>query len=153
SAPGSEVEGADEAADEVRGPWARLPPGAVFAEPVRRSTDSTGRSRPSERHDPLRQQSAGVGARPELQGALGGQPVRGGRQLLPVERGGESGADHYGERAAGGRPPDREAGMKRLLLLLVASVGHAHVVTAVDSIGLTVSDLDRSVEFYSKVLN
>src|SRR6266853_4653673 len=30
---------------------------------------------------------------------------------------------------------------------------HAPLVTAVDSIGMTVSDLDRSVEFYSKVLS
>jgi len=46
--------------------------------------------------------------------------------------------------------------MKRVLLLLVASLAfageHAGLVTGVDSIGLTVSDLDRSVEFYSKVL-
>src|ERR1044071_917043 len=47
--------------------------------------------------------------------------------------------------------------MKRGTLLLVASLAfageHQRIVTAVDSIGLTVSDLDRSVEFYSKVLN
>src|SRR6267154_4877411 len=30
---------------------------------------------------------------------------------------------------------------------------HASLVTGVDSVGLTVSDLDRSVEFYSKVLS
>ena len=41
-----------------------------------------------------------------------------------------------------------------VLLLLAAALGAADPgrVTAVDSIGLTVSDLDRSVEFYSKVL-
>jgi catechol 2,3-dioxygenase-like lactoylglutathione lyase family enzyme len=33
-----------------------------------------------------------------------------------------------------------------------AAADHRPLVTAVDSIGLTVSDLDRSVEFYSKVL-
>ena len=47
--------------------------------------------------------------------------------------------------------------MKRWLLLLVASLAFAgedgRIVTAVDSIGLTVSDLDRSIEFYSKVLS
>ena len=47
--------------------------------------------------------------------------------------------------------------MKRWLLLLVASLAfageHGRIVTAVDSIGLTVSDLDRSIEFYSKVLS
>jgi catechol 2,3-dioxygenase-like lactoylglutathione lyase family enzyme len=36
---------------------------------------------------------------------------------------------------------------------VLAAAGHAPLVTAVDSIGLTVSDLDRSVEFYSKVLS
>lgn len=44
-----------------------------------------------------------------------------------------------------------------LSLLVVSAVlagaDHAPLVTAVDSIGLTVSDLDRSVEFYSSVLS
>jgi len=35
----------------------------------------------------------------------------------------------------------------------LAAADHQPLVTAVDSIGLTVSDLDRSVEFYSKVLS
>jgi len=35
----------------------------------------------------------------------------------------------------------------------LTAAGHGPLVTAVDSIGLTVSDLDRSVEFYSKVLS
>jgi catechol 2,3-dioxygenase-like lactoylglutathione lyase family enzyme len=47
--------------------------------------------------------------------------------------------------------------MKRWVLLLVASLAFAgergRIVTAIDSIGLTVSDLDRSVEFYSRVLH
>jgi len=36
---------------------------------------------------------------------------------------------------------------------VLAAADHRSLVTAVDSIGLTVSDLDRSVEFYSKVLS
>jgi len=36
---------------------------------------------------------------------------------------------------------------------VVAAGEHPPLVTAVDSIGMTVSDLDRSVEFYSKVLS
>ncbi|NOT63347.1 MAG: glyoxalase [Acidobacteria bacterium] len=39
-----------------------------------------------------------------------------------------------------------------LCLLLVTGLAQAPLVTAVDSIGLTVSDVDRSVEFFSKVL-
>src|SRR5271166_4828674 len=35
----------------------------------------------------------------------------------------------------------------------LAAADHQPLVTGVDSIGLTVSDLDRSVEFYSKVLS
>src|SRR6266700_3787267 len=35
----------------------------------------------------------------------------------------------------------------------LAAADHPPLVTAVDSIGLTVSDLDRSVDFYSKVLS
>jgi catechol 2,3-dioxygenase-like lactoylglutathione lyase family enzyme len=48
--------------------------------------------------------------------------------------------------------------MRRVLLsfafscLTVTAGGNKPLVTAVDSIGITVSDLDRSVEFYSKVL-
>src|SRR4051794_19668708 len=47
---------------------------------------------------------------------------------------------------------------RRLLLSFVLTCGaltagqRAPLVTGVDAIGLTVSDLDRSVEFYSKVL-
>src|SRR5215469_11164427 len=36
---------------------------------------------------------------------------------------------------------------------VLAAADHRPLVTAVDSISLTVSDLDRSVEFYSKVLS
>src|ERR1051326_3616176 len=48
--------------------------------------------------------------------------------------------------------------LRRILLLVfagcaLAASDHGPLVTAVDSIGLTVSDLDRSVEFYSKVLS
>ena len=49
--------------------------------------------------------------------------------------------------------------LRRVFLSLVlfgsvlAAAERAPLVTAVDSIGLTVSDLDRSVEFYSKVLS
>ena len=48
---------------------------------------------------------------------------------------------------------------RRIFLSLVLFCGvlaagdHRPLVTGVDSIGLTVSDLDRSVEFYSKVLS
>src|SRR3954471_2461109 len=37
--------------------------------------------------------------------------------------------------------------------VLQASEAERPLITAVDSIGITVSDLDRSVEFYSKVLS
>ena len=40
-----------------------------------------------------------------------------------------------------------------LLCRVLTAAEHRPLVTAVDSIGLTVSDLDRSVEFYSKVLS
>ncbi len=40
-----------------------------------------------------------------------------------------------------------------LLCGVLSAAEHTPLVTAVDSIGLTVSDLDRSVEFYSKVLS
>ena len=46
-------------------------------------------------HDPGRRRWT------ELPGARGGQSLRGGRQLLPLERRGESGAHDHGQRAAG----------------------------------------------------
>src|SRR5262249_19185695 len=77
-----------------------------------------------------------------------------------VQRGSESGADHYGERIASRRSRDREdeVAMRFAFSLIfaasaLAASDHAPLVTAVDSIGITVSDLDRSVEFYSKVLS
>jgi len=39
-----------------------------------------------------------------------------------------------------------------LSFLLFTSFGFAHVVKSVDAIGVTVADMDRSVEFFSKVL-
>src|SRR5262249_3681979 len=82
------------------------------------------------------------------------------RELLPVQRRRQPGADDHGECPAGRRSPDGAPVMtRRALLLLFASCAllfggdHGALVTAVDSIGLTVSDLDRSVEFYSKVLS
>lgn len=42
--------------------------------------------------------------------------------------------------------------MLRRTLLTFAFIGRAWAATGVDSIGITVSDLDRSVEFYTKVL-
>ena len=99
-------------------------------------------------------------ARPQLQGARSGQPVRGGRQLLPVERRGQSGADDHGQRAARGRSPDREDELMMRRSLPVSphgrgSVGRHAIRWSPASIrsAITVSDLDRSVEFYSKVLN
>jgi catechol 2,3-dioxygenase-like lactoylglutathione lyase family enzyme len=40
-----------------------------------------------------------------------------------------------------------------LSLFLLATAANEPVVTALDSVGLTVSDMDRSVEFFSKVLS
>src|ERR1051326_2178969 len=40
-----------------------------------------------------------------------------------------------------------------MLVCVCGSVGAQGLVKSVDSIGITVSDIDRSVEFFSKVLN
>ena len=155
------------------------------AQPVRRPAHSAGRRRASERHDPLRPRPAHVGARRQLQGARRRQPLRRGRQLLPVERRGESGADDHGQRAARRRPPARAArrarrrGARRWrndavrsvsrfalrsALLVAASCASALApsacaaptsplpVTRVDAVGITVSDMDRAVAFYTRVL-
>lgn len=42
--------------------------------------------------------------------------------------------------------------MRALLLLVLAARAFAATVSGLDSVGLTVSDLDRSLEFYTKVL-
>src|SRR3954447_12837395 len=46
------------------------------------------------------------------------------------------------------------ANLAALLLVLCALVGHSAVagVRAIDSVGITVNDMDRAVDFYTKVL-
>src|SRR5262249_28298756 len=112
----------------------------------------------------------------------GGQPLRGGRELLPLQRRGESRAHHHGECAARGRSPEGAHGRARrrhgrprrgeplvilarriawtatLLGLVLARPAPAAartgapLVRAVGPVGLTVSDMDRSIDFYSRVL-
>src|SRR5262249_26896841 len=85
-------------------------------------------------------------------------PLRRGRQLLPLVRGREPGADDHGERAEGGRAPEGAAALKRALLVmaaasvLAADAAAQPLVTSVDSVTIVVGDLDRSVAFYSDVL-
>ena len=47
----------------------------------------------------------------------------------------------------------RRAWLFLLIPAALAASDHHPLVTAVDSVVMTVSDLDRSVEFYSKVLS
>ena len=126
-----------------------LPPGALRPEPVPRPAHPAGRGRPPERHDPVRPRSPDLGARRRLPGARGGQPLRRGRELLPVERRGEPGADHHGQRAARRRPHPRASrrttgrrrvgarrcgggsgGMNALVLLFAAAFALAATVPA-----------------------
>ena len=55
-------------------------------------------------HLPVRRRPRDVGARHQLQGARGRQPLRRRHQLLPEHRRREPGADGDGQRAAGRRP-------------------------------------------------
>ena len=150
------------------------------AEPVRRQAHPAGRRRAPERDDAVRPRPEDVGARRQLQGARARQPLRRRRQLLPVERRGEPGADDHGQRAARRRSPARAArrharahrsrhwhenaaprSRSRFALILLSrsrrrsprpSGGTARASTAVDSIGMTVADMDRAVDFYTRVL-
>ena len=95
---------------QVHGARRRLPPGAVL--PATCSSASAFRW-PGWRtrtapfaSDTTRKTSA---LDTELPGARGGQPVRRGRELLPLERSGEPGAHDHGQRAAGRRPDPRAA--------------------------------------------
>ena len=100
------------------------------------------------------------------------QPLRRRRQLLPVERRGEPGADDHGERAARRRPPARAAGLTRRAEAVVRAVAlfaarvcavsrlapraarRSQPLVAVASrrVGMTVSDMERSVAFFTNVL-
>src|SRR5262249_20066314 len=160
--PGGEAPGRHEAAAQMRRSRRRVPPGALLSESLRRPAHSARGRRASERHDPLRQGPQDFGARPQLQSSRRGQPLCRRRQLLCVFRGGEPGAHHHGECPARGRSLARKAERMRTLALLLSICFWAHaadrvtsrpLVHAVDSIGITVSDLDRSVEFFSKVLS
>ena len=125
-------------------------------------THSACRRRPSERNDSLRERSADLGARCQLQGARSGQPVRRRWQLLPVQRRRESCAHDHGECAARRRSHDREDDVTCCGVPSSPSYSSRRVwvlprtasdLVRVDSIGITVSDLDRSVEFYTRVLS
>src|SRR5262249_7598198 len=160
--PGGEAPGRHEAAAQMRRSRRRVPPGALLSESLRRPAHSARGRRASERHDPVRQGPQDFRARRELQSARPGQPLRRGRELLCVFRGGEPGAHHHGERPARGRSLARKVERMRTLALLLSicfwaqaadTVTSRPLVHAVDSIGITVSDLDRSVEFFSKVLS
>ena len=114
-----------------------------------------------------------VGARRELPGARGGQSLRRGRQLLPVERRRESGAHDHGERAARRRPPLERMklswtrtgvsrGLVALVLLAAVCCGHRRVPSLLATAPLRLvgsrarrrcrpsrsPTLDRPLEFY-----
>src|SRR3989441_1336247 len=101
----------DEAADEVPRPRARVPRGPLRAQPLPRPAHSAGRCRAPERHDPVWTGPEDVRAGRELQGPRPRQPLRRGRELLPVERGGESCAHDRGQRASRWRPPEGTAAL------------------------------------------
>src|ERR1051325_7284873 len=132
---------------------------------VRGTADSACRRGAPERHGALRPRPRDLGPGRELQGARSRQSLRRGRQLLPVERRGESGADDHGQRAARGRSPVGAAAVKRMLpaavaLLTLAAGARAQTTRAADRvtarevgpIGLTVSDRDAEVRFFTAVL-
>src|SRR5207302_10233330 len=66
--------------------------------------DPPGRGGPPVRHLPVRRRPAELGAGPTVQGARSRQPVRRGRELLPVEFVGQPVADDHRQRA-----PDRRS--------------------------------------------
>ena len=115
---------------------------------------------------PLRPRSAHVGARSDVQVTRARQPLRRRWQLLSVERRSEPGADDRGERAARGRPPARKDELMRRLAfavvalsLLVCAVSSDERADAsqrscesVERVGMTVSNMERSVAFFSNVL-
>ena len=90
-----------------------VPRRAVRPEPVRRPAHPAGRRRAPERHGPLRPRPDDLGARRALPGARRRQPLRRGRQLLPVERRGQPGADDHRQRAARRRSPARTGSARR----------------------------------------
>src|SRR5262249_18159261 len=76
------------------------------------------------------------------------------------QRSRKSRADNHGQRTSRWRPSFGEDEMTRepaFLLIAVLAARQfatlAEVVSRVDSIGLTVSDMDHSVDFYSRVLD
>src|SRR5262249_32266965 len=136
----------------------RLPRPPDPAQRLHRGAHPARRRGAPERHRTLRSRSEDVVPRRPLQGARGGQPLPRRWQLLPVELCGEPGAHDHGERPPRGRSSAGASRVRRLALLLATGLlagsgwaGQARI-RAVDAIGMTVSDMDRSVDFYSRVL-
>ena len=62
------------------------------------------------------------------------------------------GRDRWARRVVAGIQTTRRFVPTLLLILLLAPAGFAQLVTGVDSVGITVSDMDRALDFYTKVL-
>ena len=105
---------------------------------------------------------ATLGARPRLQGARARQSLRHRCQLLPLDRRGESDADHHRQRAAGGRPDQGAA--RRMRSSTVSCCRRRRPCAArtprriafqaqrILRISRVVSDLDRAEAFYRDAL-
>src|SRR5262249_10178734 len=125
---------------------------------VRPGTHPARGRRAPERHGALRPRSADVGARRPLQGARRRQSLRRRRELLPLELGGEPGTDDHRQRPPRRRSSPRASGVRRPALLLACTLLAAGAwaaeprIRAVDAVGMTVADADRSVDFYTRVL-
>src|SRR5262249_30224872 len=134
-----------------------------------------GRGAP-ERHDPFRKRSQDRGPRRPLQGSRPGKPLRGGWELLRVERRRQSRAHDHGQRVARRGSPRATPGLRLqamrrggAMALRIAALGAALVLSggpaapaqepdapargdAVPAVALTGSAMDRSVDFFSRVL-
>src|SRR5690606_27572786 len=93
---------------------------------------------PSVRDAVLRHRPPNLGARSVVPGSRCAEPVRGGRFVLSLLRGRESGPDHRGAGAAR-RGPYQEP---RMGPMSARSFSH---------VGITVSDFSRAVKFYWEI--
>src|SRR5690349_18153459 len=162
--------------------WSQLPRRPFCAQSIHRPTNSPCRRCPPGGYGAFWQRSAHQRARYKLQSPRFRQSLRRRRKFFRIQRRGKPGAHHHGQCAACRRALKRTTQMTKkknrftivsheiprrcaasslirgvlvcsLSFLVFTCPAFSQLIKAVETIGMTVSDIERETEFFSKVLH